>query len=138
MTSKPKTNQTNIPKKRNNHASYLSSLFDNISDGLIATDLEFNILEWNAAAEAMYGWTAEEVVGRPLVGFFQTQYTNTTQEESIQALTHKGIWKGEVMQSRKDGTWFPVMASVSMVKEKNESATWVRCCQSRYYQAQAG
>ncbi|HET9906695.1 MAG TPA: HD domain-containing phosphohydrolase [Anaerolineales bacterium] len=57
MTSKPKTNQTNIPKKRNNHASYLISLFDNISDGLIATDLEFNILEWNAAAEAMYGWT---------------------------------------------------------------------------------
>src|SRR5512138_2104566 len=97
---------------------HLASLIDNISDALISTDLEFHILEWNPAAESMYGWTAAEVMGQPLVDFVQTGYKRTALEEIIRTLLEHGSWKGEVTQKCKDGARIPVMASVSLVRDE--------------------
>jgi PAS domain S-box-containing protein len=36
------------------------------SDAIITTDLDGRVLDWNAGAERLYGYTAEEVVGRSL------------------------------------------------------------------------
>jgi PAS domain-containing protein len=43
---------------------YQATLLQNISDAIIGTDLSFRITEWNRAAEQLYGWTADEVLGR--------------------------------------------------------------------------
>lgn len=46
--------------------AYYASLLDNIEDGVIATDTdEFLITAWNRGAERLYGYRAEEVLGRP-------------------------------------------------------------------------
>jgi PAS domain S-box-containing protein len=97
---------------------YLISLMDNITDALISTDIKFNILEWNAAAESIYGWKATEVTGHPLQEFIQTEYVDDTPEEATKVVLEQGNWRGEVTQNRKDGTRFPVMASVSLVKDE--------------------
>ena len=45
---------------------YLASLLDNVEDGVIATDAEdFRVTAWNEGAERIYGFSAEEVLGRP-------------------------------------------------------------------------
>jgi PAS domain S-box-containing protein len=123
MASTPNTaakkNKVSARTQGKDHTSYLASLIDNISEALISTDPEFKILEWNAAAERMYGWKAAEVIGRPLGEIIQNQYENTTREAAAKALMEAGTWKGEVIQSRRDGTRLPVMASVSVVKDRN-------------------
>jgi diguanylate cyclase (GGDEF)-like protein/PAS domain S-box-containing protein len=43
-----------------------ASLVENVSDAIIATDLEQRITSWNPAAARMYGWRADQVLGRPL------------------------------------------------------------------------
>jgi len=122
MTSKPKATAKNrkisARKRDNNRTFYLASLIDNLSDALISTDMEFSILEWNTAAESMYGWTAAEVIGHPSGQIIQSEFINTTREDVAKAVLEEGIWKGEVTQRRKDGTRFPVMASVSLVKDE--------------------
>ena len=43
-----------------------ASLLDNVEDGVIGTDAEnFRITSWNRGAERLYGFTAQEVLGRP-------------------------------------------------------------------------
>jgi PAS domain S-box-containing protein len=42
----------------------LSRLLDNIRDSVIQTDLEGTIISWNQASERIYGWTAEEALGK--------------------------------------------------------------------------
>lgn len=43
-----------------------ASLLDNVEDGVIGTDAEnFRITSWNKGAERLYGFTAQEVLGRP-------------------------------------------------------------------------
>ena len=42
-------------------------LLDAVGQAIIATDLQGRIIYWNQAAEELYGWTTEEVTGRPIV-----------------------------------------------------------------------
>ncbi|MBK7455601.1 MAG: PAS domain S-box protein [Anaerolineales bacterium] len=66
----------------------------------------------------MYGWTKEEVVNRPLMEFIKTEYlTEINTEAALQELTESGHWQGEVIQNRKDGSLFTILASVSMARD---------------------
>ncbi|MBI5352895.1 MAG: PAS domain S-box protein [Chloroflexi bacterium] len=115
--AKAESSKDSARKQDDERISYLASLVDNISDALISTGMEFNILNWNAAAESMYGWRAAEVSGRPMREFIQNEYIDTTRKEAIKTVLEQGVWRGVVIQNRKDGSRFPVMASVSLVKD---------------------
>lgn len=97
---------------------YLASLLEQISDALISTDMDFRVLEWNVAAENMYGWKSEEAVGHITGEIIQTEYPEGTRDQAIQDVIKNGSWKGEVTQKRKNGERFPVLASVSLVKDQ--------------------
>ncbi len=94
-----KTTEATFGNRRKQDAhpsSYFASLITNISDALISTDMEFHIVEWNPAAEKMYGWTAAEVTGQSMLDFVQTEYAGITREEIIRTILEEGTWKGEV------------------------------------------
>jgi len=44
--------------------AYQANLLANVNDAIIASDAEYRLTAWNSAAEALYGWKAEEVLGR--------------------------------------------------------------------------
>ncbi len=102
-----------------NMASFFSpaSLLDHISEALIATDLQFRVQTWNAAAEKYYGWRAGEVIGHTLQQFIQSQYLETTREAVIQTVLAQGVWQGDAIQNCKDGTHILVMSSLTLVKD---------------------
>src|SRR5690606_27924973 len=41
-----------------------ATLLDKARDAILVRDLDHKILYWNRSAELLYGWTAEEVLGR--------------------------------------------------------------------------
>jgi PAS domain S-box-containing protein len=41
-----------------------TSLLDNVDDAVVGTDAEFRLTVWNGGAERLYGYTAQEVLGR--------------------------------------------------------------------------
>jgi len=43
---------------------YQAQLTQNVSDAIIASDKNFILTSWNQTAERMYGWKANEVIGR--------------------------------------------------------------------------
>src|SRR5665647_1087224 len=45
-------------------SSYLVSVLSHTADGMVAIDTEGCILGWNAAAEGLFGYPAEDVIGR--------------------------------------------------------------------------
>lgn len=46
-------------------ASYLVSVLSRTADGMVAIDAGGCVIGWNAAAEGLFGYTAQEVIGRP-------------------------------------------------------------------------
>lgn len=46
-------------------ASYLVSVFSRTADAMAAIDLDGFLVGWNAAAEGLFGYSEEDVIGRP-------------------------------------------------------------------------
>ncbi len=57
---------TNITerKRAEEQLRYQAFLLENVSDAIVASDMNFIIQSWNKAAEEIYGWWAAEVIGK--------------------------------------------------------------------------
>jgi PAS domain S-box-containing protein len=93
-------------------------LIDNLADAVVATDNQFVITTWNRAAESMYGWKASEVIGRPFNEVIATQYEDDTPSTVLRSFIHTGLWKDEVVQTRRDGTRLNVLAAVAAIYDE--------------------
>ena len=94
-----------------------ASLAQSLSDAVIATDTQYHILWWNDAAETLYGWKSEEVVGKYAGEVVVTDFPYNSRNEWREQLLTTGSWKGEVLQKRKDGTVLTILSAVSTVKD---------------------
>jgi len=104
---------------------YQASLLNNVSDAVIAIDLDLNIQAWNKAAENVYGWDPEEVIGKPLSEVLKSAFIGATREQAIKEVFEKGIWKGELIHTRKDGTAVYMLVSASALRDSGGSRTGI-------------
>jgi len=96
---------------------YQSTLLENVSDALIATDIHYNIQFWNKSAELLYGWTSSEVIGQPLESFIINDYLECSLDIILRKILQEGYLKGEITQNHRDGTRIPIISTVSVVKD---------------------
>ncbi len=54
---------------------FQADLLENVHDAIVATDDLLRITSWNRAAEELYGWTHEEVLGRPIIEVTRPEFT---------------------------------------------------------------
>jgi PAS domain S-box-containing protein len=98
---------------------YLAAIVDNSDDAIVSKDLEGRIQSWNDAATRMYGYTAEEAIGRPIDIVIPGDPERRQEELDIRARIAQGerIEHYETERRRKDGTRFPVSLSISPVRD---------------------
>ena len=68
----------------------------------IVRTLEGVITFWSAGAERLYGWTAQEAIGRVTHDILQTRFPRPL-AEIVADLRRAGYWSGELRQRTKDG-----------------------------------
>jgi PAS domain S-box-containing protein len=71
-------------------------------DAILICDPESYILSWNEGAEHLYGWTAQEAIGKVKYMLLQTR-SPISQEEVEHALQEHGQWEGELIHICRDG-----------------------------------
>jgi PAS domain S-box-containing protein len=104
-------------KKAEEQLLYQATLLANVNDAIIASDAQFRLTAWNSAAEAMYGWKAEEVLGNNELEIIKTVWPDAGAEEMRRTVAETGRWRGEATQQRKDGSRFPVEVSSIVLYE---------------------
>jgi len=98
---------------------YARSIIDSSLDMIVATDINYNINEYNAAAEATFGYTREEVMGQPLSMLFSDEQEMT---KVVERINDVGSLANEIINRKKDGTFFISFLSASVIKnEKGET-----------------
>ena len=88
----------------------------NVSDSVIATDLEGTITFWNEGATRLFGWTAREMVGRPYADRFPEPERSWIAEQ-IRSRREGTEWAGEYQDHRKDGSRAWIDARVRRVTD---------------------
>lgn len=83
---------------------FLGDMLAQVSDAVIATDLEERVTFLNAAAERQYGVRASEVLGRGFADICTRQWPNPDAEAGMwTALHERGEWRGELIHHTHDG-----------------------------------
>ncbi|MCL6750280.1 PAS domain S-box protein [Nostoc sp. CCCryo 231-06] len=78
--------------------------FENMHDGVIITDLTGNIIDWNSAAESMFGYSKAEVLGKTPSILHKPEEAAVLTNKIIERLKQQGRWSGEIHFIRKDGS----------------------------------
>ncbi len=92
----------------------LRAVIDSSPAAIVGADLEGRLTLWNRAAESLFGWTAEEVLGGPLPTIPPDRVEEHRQlHERAQA--GETTWDVETRRRRKDGTLVDVSVSVSPI-----------------------
>jgi PAS domain S-box-containing protein len=82
---------------------------------VVGTDLELNINYWNAFAEKLYGWSAEEALGRSVKEVAHSEDARLLTPEIWAELSQGRTWSGEFRVERRDGSLVPTQAIQSPV-----------------------
>ncbi|MFW5690953.1 MAG: PAS domain S-box protein [Chloroflexota bacterium] len=104
--------------------AFQANLLASVSDAIIATDLSNTITSWNAAAERLYGYTAEEAIGYPITEILPTRLPNSIRLGDVrETVDREGYWSGEIIQRRKDNTPLYVLSSVALLRDTHGRPT---------------
>ncbi|MEW6131211.1 MAG: PAS domain S-box protein [Acidobacteriota bacterium] len=78
-----------------------AALLNHARDAIVVRDLDDRILFWNKSADRLYGWTAQEAIGRKVQELLYDE--NTAQfEEAKRTVLEKGEWVGEIRQRHRN------------------------------------
>ncbi len=95
---------------------YIRSIIDSSLDMIVATDMDYKINEFNAAAEKTFGYSKEEIVGMNLSTLFSDM---TEMEKVLVKITEDGSLANEIINKKKDGSFFISYLSSSVLKDEN-------------------
>jgi PAS domain S-box-containing protein len=95
----------------------LAAIVESSEDAIIGMRLDGIVTSWNASAESMYGFTADEIVGQPVERLIPAELQSEI-AELLEIVKHgRGINRYESKRMRKDGHVFDVSASLSPIRD---------------------
>ena len=96
--------------------AYFASIVASSDDAIISKDLNGIIQSANAAAERLFGYTAAELVGRPVRMLIPAD-RQSEEDDILHRIRHgKHVDHFETVRVKKDGTLFDVSLSISPVR----------------------
>src|SRR5262249_55742705 len=105
-------------RARRNELRWLASIVDSSDDAIISKDLDGVIMSWNRGAERIFGYTAEEVIGKPVLILIPSD--RQAEEPHILAQIRVGqtIDHYETVRRRKDGSLIEISLCVSPIRDE--------------------
>jgi sigma-B regulation protein RsbU (phosphoserine phosphatase) len=105
-------------KRAEDLASHLASIVEASDDGIFVSSLDGTIVSWNSGAERLLGYTAEEVVGRPVAVLVPPDRADELGWIMKALRRGKHIEHYETTRVHKDGHRIDISVTVSPVKDK--------------------
>ena len=93
----------------------LAAIIDSSDDAIISKDLNGTVRSWNRSAERIFGYKAEEIIGKPISVLFPPD--RLEEETEILSRLQKGerVEHFETVRMRKDGTAVTVAVTISPI-----------------------
>jgi PAS domain S-box-containing protein len=97
----------------------LAAVVDSSEDAIISKTLDGTINAWNRGAERLFGYSAAEVIGKPMLLLFPPERAEEERDILERIRSGQSIEHFETVRVRKDGTRIDVSATVSPIKDSS-------------------
>jgi PAS domain S-box-containing protein len=98
---------------------WLASLIESADDAIISKTLDGIITSWNKGAERIFGYTAGEVIGKPVTILIPPDHEDEEQAILARLRAGKRIEHYETIRVRKDGRLLDISLSISPINGPN-------------------
>ncbi|MBN1208596.1 MAG: PAS domain S-box protein [Myxococcaceae bacterium] len=101
---------------------FQASILESVQDSIIVTDLSGVIMHWNKGATALFGYSAEEMLGQTVERLYPEQQPQALARDLARILEgqdYAGEWQGR----RKDGTLLWVDVKTSLMRNARGEPT---------------
>jgi PAS domain S-box-containing protein len=100
-------------------ARRLLAIIESSDDAIVSKDLNGIVTSWNRAAERMFGYAAEEMIGESIRNIIPAD--RQREEDDVLARIRRGdrVSHFETMRRRKDGTLVPISLTVSPIRDRD-------------------
>ena len=95
----------------------LAAIVATSDDAIVSKNLDGVVLSWNSAAERIFGYTADEIIGHPILILLPPERIN--EEATILAKIRRGerVDHFETVRLRKDGRRVDVSVTISPIHD---------------------
>jgi PAS domain S-box-containing protein len=100
-------------------ARHLAKVVESSDDAIVSKDLNSTIISWNRAAERMFGYSAEEAIGRSIRMLIPADLQG--EEDDVLARIRAGevVDHYETIRMRKDGQLLAISLTVSPIRSES-------------------
>jgi PAS domain S-box-containing protein len=102
-------------KRAHEQAARLAAIVTSSSDAIFTKDLDETVTSWNAAAEVLYGYTAEEIIGTDMEVLVPPERQDASRQLTERLRRGERIPRFETQCKRKDGSLFDVALTLSPI-----------------------
>jgi PAS domain S-box-containing protein len=104
-------------KQAEHEQAYRAFLLENVHDAIVATDERLLISGWNQAAEQLYGWKAEEVLGRHVYEVIPAEFSLEDHQQDQQLMNADLAYQGEMVHYTREGRQLWVDCQSTVLKD---------------------
>ena len=105
------------PSSRDFDRDHLAAIVESSEDAIVSKFLDGTVRSWNAAAERIFGYPAEEMVGGSIFTLVPPEL-HDAEREVLERVRHgEPVAFGETERIRKDGRRITVALSVSPIRD---------------------
>src|SRR3954470_5270009 len=96
----------------NQSLQFQVELLGRVGQAIIAARLDNTLIYWNNAATKLYGWSAEEAIGRHAAEMIPLSAAPEAIAAMTAALQQGNDWSSDTLVRRRDGEWLPVFYTI--------------------------
>jgi PAS domain S-box-containing protein len=112
-----------VIQERTEELHRLAEIVESSNDDIFSKSLDGTITSWNASAERMYGYSANEAVGQPLTLIVPPELHPEVRDLLNRVARGESVKHHETERVRKDGTRIDVSVTVSPIKARDGRVT---------------
>ncbi len=104
-------------RKREEELFILAAIVESSDDAIFSTTLEGRVLSWNKSAEHLYGYSAQEMLGKPVHTIVPADRRQELEDILRQLREGHRLDHFETVRRRKDGSSIDVSLTISRVRD---------------------
>jgi PAS domain S-box-containing protein len=108
-----------VEERKLQELAFLASIVNSSDDAIVGKTLDGMVTSWNPAAEKIFGYSAKEVIGKP-ISILIPVHLQKEEDEIIEKIRHgKSVDHYETKRIKKDGNIIDVSLIISPIRDSS-------------------